>query len=71
MLGMNTKFSSRKSPLAVAVRVKAACLKIEMQEAARQIGCSRAALYQALGGVRMGPTVAKIRKWLLKRGGTR
>jgi len=70
MRGMRTKFSSRKSPLAVAVRVKAARLRIEMQEAARQIGCSRAALYQALGGVRMGPTVAKIRKWL-KRGGTR
>jgi len=70
MLGMKTKFSSRNSPLAVAVRVKAARLGIEMQEAARQIGCSRAALYQALGGVRMGPTVAKIRKWL-KRGGTR
>jgi predicted DNA-binding protein (UPF0251 family) len=50
--------------------MRVARLGIEMQEAARQIGCSRAALYQALGGVRMGPTVAKIRKWL-KRGGTR
>jgi len=61
---MTTKFSSRKTPLARAVRVKVARLGIEMREAARQIGCSRVALYQALGGVRMGPTVAKIRAWL-------
>ena len=61
---MKTKFSSRKTPLARAVRVKVARLGIEMREAARQIGCSRVALYQALGGVRMGPTVAKIRAWL-------
>jgi len=61
------KFSSRHSALAVAVRVKAARMKIEMQEAARQIGCSRVALYQALGGVRMGPTIKKIRAWLKLR----
>jgi len=67
---MKPVFNSRASPLARSVRMRVARLGIEMQEAARQIGCSRAALYQALGGVRMGPTVAKIRKWL-KRGGTR
>jgi hypothetical protein len=64
---MTTKFSSRKTPLARAVRVKVARLGIEMREAARQIGCSRVALYQALGGVRMGPTIRKIRAWLKLR----
>lgn len=60
-------FSSRKSMLAIAVRVKAARLTMEMREAAIAIGCSRAALYQAMAGRRMGPTVKKIRRWLKRK----
>jgi hypothetical protein len=39
---------------------------LEMQAAAKEIGCSRVSLYQVLGGVVMAPTKRKIERWLAR-----
>lgn len=60
------KFSSRLPPFARLVRMEVARRGLEMQAAAKEIGCSRVSLYQVLGGVVMAPTKRKIERWLAR-----